>query len=92
MARRPTKTDQNTSLMMQGEISRRLKVDLESHIFDHEETVLTLLLGHYRSGTLTHDMMMGSIGEIVSLRRLNEKLGSDIQRGISAAEQEVGNG
>jgi hypothetical protein len=89
MARNP---DKAAAKMHQGAISRRLQTDLEGYSFDLEDTIINLLIAGYRSGTLTHDMMMGSIGEIAGLRRLAENLESDVRQGISAATTEMSNG
>jgi hypothetical protein len=87
-----TKADRAASKMAQGAVSRRLQTDLESYSFDLEDTIITSLIGSYRNGTLTHDMMIGSIGEIAGLRRLGENLESDVRQGVAAAAKEIQDG
>jgi hypothetical protein len=89
MARNP---DRAAAKMHQGAVSRRLQTDLEGYSFDLEDRIIDLLIANYRSSTLTHDMMIGSIGEIAGLRRLAENLESDVRQGVSAAATEMKNG
>lgn len=55
------------------------------------QAIIARLISIYRGGTLTHDVAIGSIGELAALDNLMHMLRYTEQQGVISAEKEFGN-
>lgn len=55
------------------------------------EQTLASMIAHYRMGTISHDYLVGRLGEINGLQTLMSNLENKAQRGAVAMEREVSN-
>lgn len=73
-----------------GQSARMIRNDVEDHLLEREEDIITELVKLYRSDVLTNDKLRGSIGELAGIRRFREALEAKIRRGIMASEVQLG--
>ena len=84
--------DDALKLIESGQTSRLVRSVTEDFLIDREQDIITTLIGKYRSNTLTHEELRGSIGEISGLRGFREHLEARIRKGIVEAEVLHGQG
>lgn len=65
---------------------------VSAYIHDNINNLISNLVAHYRGGQLTHDMLVGKVGEMSALMSLLEQVHSDLRAGEAAREREYGDG
>lgn len=85
-----SETDTNIEAIERGRGARAIRKFAENDLFDMEEDIIEQLVKGYRTDTLTNDRIRGMIGELSRIRQYRELLEAAIQRGVIAAEKELG--
>lgn len=67
-----------------GHLSEIVLNHFSSTINQRKWTVMNKLIGLYRGGDLTHDLVIGAIGEIAALEDLYCHLESDVKKSRNA--------
>ncbi len=84
--------DENISILHKGSAARAVRQYTEDTFFKMEDEIIDTLIRLYHQDTLTDTRARGMIGELARIRKCSEVLEVDIQRGVAAAEKELGNG
>ena len=82
--------DENLDLVNKGQVARIVRNHSENWIMDTEEALMQHSVRKYKMGELTPVEALCIIAEISSLRSYREYLEVDIDKGVMAAEVELG--
>jgi hypothetical protein len=85
-------TSENLDRMEDGATAAHIIAELDPILRASYGTAISELVAMYRGHSLSHDVMVGKIGEISALMYLQDALESRRQRGIDARGKELTNG
>ena len=80
----------NMELIERGQASRVLRRLVEDDYLSMEEDIIDELCQRYLNDTLTNDRLRGMVGELSRVRKCRVLMEQAIQRGVIAAEKELG--
>lgn len=83
-------SDENLELIQEAQLANIAGGILKPLVDKKIQTIVTLQVAAYRGQTLTHDGMVGAIGEISGLLGLLSDIETTYRRGVVAREQEFG--
>lgn len=82
--------DTNLEIMDKGSTSRIVRAKTEDWLAQTEDNIITRAIDLYKTGQLSPQEAICRIAEISSLRLFSEYLETNIQKGVAAAEKELG--
>ena len=66
-------------------------LDMVTEFLSEQRTsIIAKLISNYRGSSLTHDQIMGAVGELTALSNLESDLSSAQRQGYTASEMEFG--
>jgi hypothetical protein len=83
--------DANINKMERGREAAAIDALVKPYVQIRIDNITDQLVGFYRGGIMSHDIMVGKIGEITALLDMLSSLETMQRQGDAAAQQEMGN-
>lgn len=83
--------NRNIDLIAKGDSAKHSSILLKERLYEQEDNIIQRAINHLKSGTLTGEVAISTIGQIAALRQLEESIETDIRKGIVARQEEYKN-
>jgi hypothetical protein len=88
----PEQQDKRIELIADGREAIAMMGIIQPYVDGRILNLVQLMAAHYRKGTATHDVLLGSAAQITCLMDLLSDLDNRARRGDIAMQQEMANG